>query len=91
VKGVAAMNRHKTGSVLTETIHRAVLGTTKRDEIGGNLNVAQIRFVLNLFNDCNKDALNEVERSELERSLPEALQAALDGVYTWWQYVNNEG
>ena len=91
VKGVAAMNRHKTGSVLTETIHRTVLGTTKHDEIGVNLNATQIRLILNLFNDYSKDALTEDERSELERSLPEALQAALVGVYTWWQYVNNEG
>ena len=90
--GVELMNRAQTGSVLSRATRQTVFGDAATSEVGQDLNLAQIRRILDLFNDGSRsDPLSDVERHEFRDLLPEALKAALVGVYTWWQYRNNEG
>lgn len=92
VEGVKNMNRARTGSVLLRRIHIAVFGSGNDfGNIGVDLNARDIRLILDLFNSYSRGELSDPERSEMERIVPEALKAAVTGVYTWWQYVNNQG
>ncbi|KAI5855077.1 hypothetical protein GGS23DRAFT_446097 [Durotheca rogersii] len=92
VRGVKNMNRDKTGSVLSRDIDIAVFGDgDDSDNIGVNLSARDIRLVLDLFNSYSRGELSDTERSDIETIVLEALKAAVKGVYTWWQYVNNQG
>lgn len=84
------LNENKTGSVLSKTIHQTVVGETPSDEVGMHLNVGQLNLILNIFNNFGIDKLGEALIEELRPILPDALKAALNGVYRWWQYVNND-
>ncbi|RTE73083.1 hypothetical protein BHE90_012479 [Fusarium euwallaceae] len=86
VEGIAAMNMYKTGSVLKKGISQTVFNGTDNDKIGMHLNVGQIRLILNIFNDYSKDQLSDDEFNELQVSLPEALKAAVNGVYSWFSH-----
>ncbi|KAK6355606.1 hypothetical protein TWF718_000001 [Orbilia javanica] len=87
-EGVKKMNDNKTGSVISNADFD-IFGITGSP--GQDLGVAQIKLILNLFNNYGKKVLTSDEHDELEKSLPEVLKASLQGVCTWWQYINNTG
>jgi hypothetical protein len=48
-------------------------------------------FAMKFFSENQDVALSPSDRESLGPILEEVLRAAVYGVFTWWQYVNNEG
>lgn len=91
VRAVRMMNQNSSGSGLPSIVHGTVFQHCDDGrDIGINLNAAQLRFALKLFNDYSEGSLSADERDRLEPILEEVLKAAVNGIYTWWQYLNND-
>jgi hypothetical protein len=91
VRAVRMMNQNSSGSGLPSIVHGTVFQHCDDGrDIGTNLNAAQLRFALKLFNDYSEGSLSADERDRLEPILEEILKATVNGIYTWWQYLNND-
>lgn len=86
VRVITRMNKYRTGS-------GADSANGGRDDwtIGCNLSAPEILFALKFFNRYQDGELSSYDREELDPILEEVLVAAMYGVFTWWQYVNNDG
>jgi len=48
-------------------------------------------FAMRIFNENREEPLVGEDKSELKHILAPALGAAINWIYKWWQYRNNEG
>ncbi|KAF4496061.1 hypothetical protein FAGAP_7802 [Fusarium agapanthi] len=90
VRVVAHMNSFKTGSGAGSVTKGTVL-LADHGTIGRSLKAPDIIFALKLFKEYASSELGRYDRETLERILEDVLRAAVYGVFTWWQYVNNVG
>ena len=91
VKVVTRMNGCRSGSGADSLTRGTVLLDGEHKSIGRSLSAPQILFALKFFNEHRDSLLSDYERDSFEPILEEVLRAAVFGVFTWWQYVNNEG
>ena len=57
----------------------------------GPLDTDQCRRAMELFDENREEPLNASQKEEIEDMLVPILRAAINGIYKWWQYINNEG
>lgn len=91
VKVVSRMNGYRSGSGANAITRGTVLLNGDYSTIGRRLSVPELLFAIDFFNDYRDVALSPYERERFEPILEEVLRAAVYGVFTWWQYVNNTG
>jgi hypothetical protein len=91
VKVVMRMNGYRSGSGADVITKGTVLLNGDQKSICRSMSLPQLDFALKFFNDYRDDALSFSEREMFEPILEDVLRAAVYGVWTWWQYVNNSG
>ena len=90
---VAMMNKNSSGSGLPKIIKGTPFSRCDDGaDIGDGLNAPYVDFAIGLFNNYAEGPLSQEDRDRLEEEgiLEEVLKAAVNGVYKWWQYLNNE-
>lgn len=91
VRVVTRMNGYRSGSGADVITRGTVLMHGDFGTIGQRLSVPQLLFAMKVFNEYREVLLSAEEREDCKPILVEVLRAAVYGVRTWWQYVNNEG
>ncbi|KAF4632885.1 hypothetical protein G7Y89_g5225 [Cudoniella acicularis] len=89
VKVVMRMNGYRSRSGADVVTRGTILLDGDYRTIGRSLNVPQLVFALKFFNEYRDDELSAADRERFGPILEEVLRAAVYGVFTWWQYVNN--
>ncbi|KAH7165370.1 hypothetical protein EDB81DRAFT_779078 [Dactylonectria macrodidyma] len=90
VKVLTRMNSYRTGSG-AETVTRGTNLLSDYGTIGRSLNAPDILFAFKYFDKYKDEELSRYDSERLDSLLEEVLRAAVHGVFTWWQYVNNHG
>ena len=92
VQAIRRMNGNRSGSGLPTFTADTIFHRCHQDDPGADpLSAEQSLFAMRLFDENREEPLTGDDRTDLEAILVPVLCAAINGIYKWWQYVNNEG